>query len=227
MANANLIRDPEFAKRLSTACDLNTSCPPMNQGRHVWIKDQLIKRYAISVSTETIRKWYHGESRPAPKKMRALAALLTVDEAWLSLGIDADVPDKQIRARNALASGIVNILAGLIEIDGGSPAFPDEGDKRAKKDNVDIYAIIRGVNYSIHAVAGESVEGGSLRFICPSNHESVIVLGLVRVGPAAFDIYEIPEEVMSEKGNRKRDTIELIVNPDEGLKKVESFKTRL
>jgi hypothetical protein len=225
MANANRIRDPEFAKRFATACDLNTSCPPMHQGRHIWIRDELLKRYGLSVSSESIRKWYYGESRPAPKKMRFLAMLFNVGEAWLSLGIDADVPEKQIRARNALAGGIVNILAGLIQIDGGSPAFPDEDDKRAKKDNVDIYAIIRGVNYSIHAVSGEPVEDGFLRFVCPSNHDSVVILGLVRTGAAAFDIYEIREEVLAEKGNRKRDVIELIVKPDI-LKKVESFRSR-
>ena len=87
--------------------------------------------------------------------MSQLSKLLGVDEAWLSLGISSDLPPKQREARNAVADGAVNVLAGLVQMNGGHCAFPSETDPR--RDYVDLYAIVRGTQLSIHVSLGSEV----------------------------------------------------------------------
>jgi len=215
-----VIRDPEFAKRLEQACDAYPHIPPKHSGRQSWIARELGKRFNVTVTTETVRKWFQGEAKPRPDKLVLIAQLLEVDMAWLSLGVDPDIEPRERKVRNASVDGAVNVVAGLIQMDGGHPAFPDKDDPV-----IDMHAIIRGAKYDIHVALGE-VEGETLRFAVPTKHEDVVVLGVVRRG-FSLDIYEIPLETI-EAGHRRGGSIEIVVNKDGvGLRRVESFKTRL
>lgn len=213
-----VIREPEFAKRLTQACDAHPHVPALHNGRLSWIKRELSKRFSEDVSVETVRKWFHGEAKPRPDKLGKLAQLLEVDTAWLSLGIDAQLDPRERKARNAVADGAVNVVAGLIQMDGGHPAFPEEDEGP-----VDLHAIIRGAKYDIHVAAGEA-DGKELRFAVAPVTDEVLVLGVVKTG-FKIDIYEITPEVIA-KGRNRGGSVEVQVKASE-LRAVETFRNRI
>lgn len=71
--------DKDFAQRLARACDDSQIIPPYGKGRQVYIAKRL------KVTQEAVRRWFSADSRPRVQIMSKLAALLEVDEAWLSL----------------------------------------------------------------------------------------------------------------------------------------------
>jgi len=222
--HAREIREPEFAARLDQACDAHSMVPLKHSGRQAWIQRSLKAQYDEEVSPETVRKWFAGEAKPRPAKLTKLALLLEVDEAWLSMGVSGIEPRTRI-ARNATADGAVNLVAGLIQMDGGQPAFPDENDQDAKTRNIDLHAIIRGGKYDIHVTVGERVDAG-LRFHIPYKTESVVVLGVIRDG-FNFRIFDISSELIAASPRRGM-TVEVTAREgDEGLRSIESFKQRL
>jgi transcriptional regulator with XRE-family HTH domain len=121
-----VIRDAGYAQRLALACDRSDQCPPLHQGRLVWVVAQLQERFGLDVTTETVRKWMHGEAKPRLDKNSKLAELLGVDPVWLYQGIDPNLSPREKKARNAMADGAVNLIAGFIQMDGGAVAFPEE-----------------------------------------------------------------------------------------------------
>jgi transcriptional regulator with XRE-family HTH domain len=204
-----VIRDPEFAKRLAIAFDHHPVVPPPNYGRNVWIKEQLEKRFAASVSVEAVRKWASGEMRPRPQMLSYMARLLEVDESWLSLGIEPELAPREQRARNAMADGAVNVVAGLIQINGGSPAFPEENDERAKRAHIDLYAIIKGAQYALHISLAQSVDDGDgYRFTVPINFKDAFQMGVIVTGVSSVLLVEIDEENIAA-GHRKGPGIEV------------------
>ncbi|MBH0113208.1 helix-turn-helix transcriptional regulator [Novosphingobium sp. YJ-S2-02] len=224
MVADRLVREPEFAKRLNQACDTNAHAPDLHRGRYVWLREELAKRFNENVSIETCRKWFAGESRPRPAKMAKVAQLLEVDVAWLSLGVDPEIGPKEKRLRNAMADGVVNVVAGLIQMDGGRPAFPDETDKRATDENIDLYAIIKGANYAFHITLGELVDD-KLRFPVPAKNDAVIVLGVVREG-FSVRIFEISPEIIATSGVARSSSARLDV-AESDLRPVSTFAERL
>jgi len=217
-----VIRDAGYAQRLTLACDRSDHCPPLHQGRLVWIMNELGKQFDVDVTTETVRKWLHGEAKPRLDKNNKLAELLRVDPVWLYQGIDPALSPREKKARNAMADGAVNLIAGFIQMDGGSPAFPDEGDKRAARDNVDLYAIIKGGSYAIHVCLGAEVDG-AYHFPVPLNHEHVVVLGVIRDGFSVM-VTELTAEIIAEHGGRRGGAIDVVL-PE--IELIESFSRRL
>jgi len=219
MAIEKVIRHPEFAKRLQMACDQQPHCPPMHRGRLQWIVDQF-KAQGQTITTETASKWMQGMARPKTDKNERLAQILGVDAVWLFHGVDQGLSPREVKARTAVVSGLVNLVAGLIQMDGGSVAFPDEGDKAAARDNVDLKAIIRGGAYDIHVVPGEQTDAG-YTFVVPTMHPS-IVLGVIRDG-FSFRIAEVTPEAIAE-GQRRGGAIEVVVAE---LTEITGFDRRL
>lgn len=80
------ILQPELAARLVEACERNALVPSPNYGRLRWIKEQFASRFSDQVSEETVRRWLSGEGKPKGRRLRYLAELLDVDEAWLTVG---------------------------------------------------------------------------------------------------------------------------------------------
>jgi hypothetical protein len=208
-----VIRDPEFAKRLISACDGNSLIPPINHGRLTWVQKQLDERFKENVSVETVRKWFAGEVKPRPEKVTLLAILLEVDEGWLSLGIQPDLAPRDQKARNATASGAVNVLAGLIQMSGGHPAFPAEDDERAIAGHIDMYAIIKGAQYAFHVCLAHA-DGDDYRFAVPTNHRDAFQIGVVMSGPLEVMLLEIPEDLI-EAGAKRGSTIDVTLTKAE------------
>lgn len=220
-----VIRDPEFAKRLERACDAHPHAPEKHRGRLAWLKEQM-RKHNVDVSHETCRKWFAGEARPRPSKAETLARVLQVDPAWLVMGIDPELQPHERKIRNAMADGAVNLVAGFIQMDGAYPAFPDDSDQRAHDDNVDLYAIIRGANYSFHVVLGEKTDDKELRFLVPTRHENAVVLGVIRDTSFRIQVYELSSEIIREFGNNRGGAVEVIVDSSR-LRKIENFRDRL
>jgi transcriptional regulator with XRE-family HTH domain len=212
-----IIRDPEFAKRLDSACEASGLCPPLHRGRLTWVQNELKRHFKETVSVETVRKWFAGEAKPRPEKVARLAQILQVDVSWLSLGIDKGMAPRELKARGREIDGAVNIVAGLIEMDGSHAAFASDSDQ---KRGVDIHAIIRGAKYDFHVTVGD--EGV---FRVPVKREGLVVLGLVKRGFTA-EIYEISDTVIERHGSNKGGMVEVKLPPSR-LKKIESFTERL
>lgn len=187
--------DKGFAKRLNTACDGHPHIPPYGLGRQTWIKENL------AVSHEAVRKWFTGESRPRPDKMRELAKSLEVDEAWLSLGIAPDMEPRERRARNAQADGAVNLVAGLIQMNGGNCAFPGPKDPRGAY--VDLYAIVRGTSYAIHVCLAQPFATGMFNFNVPKEYQDCRVLGVVHARSMRVHVIDMTTDMIDRYKVRK------------------------
>lgn len=205
----NAVRNPGYGDRFGMACDQNPHCPDLHKGRYEWIVREFARRWKTSITTESVRRWHSGLARPRQDKNAMLAELLGVDPTWLFMGVDPDLQPREKKARNAMASGVVNVVAGLIQMDGGSPAFPDEDDERAQRENIDIYAIIKGAQYSLHVTLGQR-DGDEYRFVVPTAHEGVLVLGVIRDG-MNFTICELPEQAI-EAGTQRGGSVEVMMS---------------
>jgi hypothetical protein len=222
---ARVIRDPAFAKRLETACDAHPHSPEKHRGRLAWLKGEMAK-HGVQISYETGRKWFAGEARARPGKMEVLAQVLQVDPAWLSMGIDPELQPHERKVRNAMADSAVNLIAGFVQMDGGYPAFPDENDRRGHDDHVDLYAIIRGANYSFHVSLGQKTDDKELRFLVPTRHENVTVLGVIRDTSFRIQVYELSADAISQYGHNRGGAVEVIAEPN-ALRKIDNFRERL
>lgn len=202
------VTHPAFALRMEQACDGSAVVPSNYSGRLKWFVEQLETRFAISVTTETVRKWLHGETLPRHKSMRAMAEIMGVDVAWLSLGVQPALTTKEAKARNAMADGAVNVVAGLITMCGGTVAFPLENDSRARDARIDIYATIKGARYDIHVSPGDDM-GGYWEFAIPVEAAPTLVIGVVRVDDLTCHFYEMEFENIVAIGQRKASIFEV------------------
>lgn len=196
--------DKGFAKRLNNACDGHPHIPAYGYGRQTWVKENL------NVSHEAVRKWFTGESRPRPNKMRELAKALEVDEAWLSLGIAPDMLPSERRTRNAQAEGAVNAAMGLLQMNGGHVAFPGDTDPRAAF--VDFYAILRGQQLAFHISLAQQVSEGQFKFIIPREFDQCTVIGLVHVFPLRVHCIRMNYDLIDRHKVRKGGYFEITVS---------------
>lgn len=200
-ANPAKILHPEFRDRLTGVANVNPAVPPLAYGRLGWFSEQFAKR-GIDVSKEMIRKYFAGENRPKSDRMAVLAEILQVDEAWLALGKSPQVETKQTVIRNAQVSGAVNVVAGLIQMHGGTPAFPEENDFASERQHIDLYAIIRGARYAMHVAVADRDDAGFRFPLPPGIGPDVLVLGLIQTAPLCFEIVELDPEGVAEHASR-------------------------
>lgn len=221
-------RHPEFGARFELACDGNPLVPPQNYGRLSWIVKQFKDRFDTDVTIESVRKWSIGVTYPRPDAMMKLAAILAVDQAWLALGTTSEISEKDAKIRKAEMSGAVNLLAGIIQMSGCHPAFPDNADDRAREESTDLYAIIRGAQYRLHVALGQK-EGAGVTFSVPvSAVDNNIVIGVVQEEGFCFRFFEINHDTLAE-GKRKDGAV--IVRVDDAtqmpFREIKSFAERL
>lgn len=219
----------DFAQRMQLACDGNLDVPPPNYGRLGWFQRQFEDR-GITISPETVRRWFAGEARPRHKMIHTLAQVLQVDEAWLAVGTSPELSNKEQRVRNAAAGGAINMVAGMIEMCGGRAAFPKEGDARAESAKIDITAIIKGAQYSIHVATADVIEGG-WRFALPAG-TTALVIGVIRTGDLSVDLIELDSDGLEAHGRRRGGSVEVILNEQRATeghvwRPIETFATRL
>jgi transcriptional regulator with XRE-family HTH domain len=214
----------EFARRFAAAIDGHPNVPAVNYGRLGWFVAELAKR-GVEVKAETVRKWMAGFTLPRHKAMKALAQALQVDEGWLSIGQDVEYDSSERRVHSRLASSATNIIAGFIQADGGHPAFPQEDDAVAASKHVDLYAVIRGINYSFHITIPLG-EGEHTHFAVPVDARGSVVLALVTIGRFSFKVLELDWDALDSVGVRKGGTIVVPMNAHQ-WREIESFSQRL
>lgn len=225
------ILHPDFANRLNAVSATHPEVPPSNYGRLGWFADEFAKR-GDDVSKEMVRKYFAGENKPRQKRLALLAEILGVDEAWLSLGKSADLQTKRAALRNTQVAGVVNVVAGMIQMHGGSPAFPDESDARAQREQIDLYAIIRGGQYALHIALAEADGDGFLFRLPPGLGENTLALGVVQTSAMCFEVVELDAEGLVAVGRRGKTGTEVTVDVDyrtgeHEWRRVETFAKRL
>lgn len=218
-----VIRHPEFADRLNKTADLNPNVPPMRSGRLTYVQGELSKR-GQDVSLESVRKWFSGEAMPHKDRSEHLAEILKVDSAWLMFGTEGQETPGQRRARNAMADGAVNFVAGIAQMDGAVVAFPEEDDRYALAQHVDLQAIIRGANYPIHVIVAEERENQTV-FSVPTDLRNTVPIGVLRLEGFNFAVYEITDEAIELGTPGTRGKIEVNVQ-SQGVHEITSFKDR-
>lgn len=221
------ILHPEFAYRLGVACDSNSHCPPLNHGRLGWIAEQVKGRAGKTVSNESVRRWLAGEALPRPATLAHLANILKVEEAWLSVGASPE-SSRERKATKIVENGAVTVLAGLIQMSGGSPAFPSENDSRAKQERIDLYAIIRGAQYAFNVSAGVT-KGDTVQFNVAVDATNCVMIGAVLRENLTVEFYEIPRE-LAVSAPLKSGAHNLTLTGDlsaAGLKRIKSFSERI
>lgn len=210
----------QFSERFTSALENNPNAPPKFQGERVWLSEQLLKR-GISVTPETVRKWLNGVAMPTHDKVPQLADLLGVDADWLLYG--AQVAENAVkRVQHSVdAAGATNLLAGIIQLNGGDARFPAE---RAKG-SAHLHAVIDRVSYPMHVVVGERM-GDEVEFVVPKDASDSIVIGIVQhEGAFAFDVYEIDEDLLIDAEVRHGGRV-VTVKPS-ALRQIRSFSERL
>jgi hypothetical protein len=218
------ILHPDFAERLVKTADMNPNVPPMRSGRLTYIQGELEKR-GHAVSIESVRKWFSGESKPHDTRAELLAEILRVDAGWLLLGTEATGTPQERRVRNAMADGVVNVVAGLMQLDGAVIAFPTPEDRYAIAQHIDLTAIIRGASYSVHVVLAEEREKGQVIFSVPTDLRNTVPLGVHRREGFELSIYEITDIAIEMGTPGKQGKIEVSLR-DEGVREIESFTER-
>lgn len=223
-------RHRDFSIRMQQACESNSDIPLPNFGRLAYFVNKLADR-GIVTTHEAVRKWLSGLSYPRSATMKALAEIMQVDEVWLATGRAAEIDLREQKLRSNSADGLVNVIAGFIQMHGGSPTFPDENDQRAKDELIDIYAIIRGVTYSFHVTLGRENKGTWLFYI-PAGAKNTIILGVLPVGDFAIEIVEIDAEGLKAEGKNKVSSVELemtdrYMSGNHRFHKIENFRSRL
>lgn len=210
-----------FAKRLEQACDsLGHEVPPLNRGRLGWFQDKVEAVTDSRPTAETVRRWLGGMMMPRQNALEALAQVLQVDASWLMFGTEAEKTQAERKVRSDEAEGIVNVLAGVIQIDGGHPAFPEPGEIP------DLFAIIRGARYNFKVVLAEAADNGTYRFLLPPKVDGLVLIGAVRTAPHNFAFYEIPPERVADEGKRSATTVTLTTELS-SLTQIQSFGQRL
>lgn len=194
------IVDKAFARRFEEACSLSEHVPEFNDGRLRYIQEELAK-HGISVSRETVRKWSAGETRPRRDKMRALAQILRVDEAWFAMGVKPTLAP--VKEQVANVEGSINLVAGIFAMNGANYAWPSEPDE-----SLHFVTIYKSRQYSVYVAAGE-VSSSGVKFYFPNKYEGKLLIGFIKRGPMTFDLYRIPENMVSKAGKKKGGYIEV------------------
>lgn len=195
-----------FSERLNLACDNHPEVPDHGKGRQAWVKDR------VGVSHEAARKWFAGETRPQPDKMKRLAEALDVDEAWLALGVKPDLEPEERHVRSVKVDGAVNAVLGLIQLNGGHCAFPDAHDNRSSY--VDFYTIIDGSQYGIHISLAQPEGDEGFRFIVPVEYPQCTVIGVVHAFPLRLHLVNLSAKLIEKHKHRKGGYFEVTLQRD-------------
>lgn len=193
MSDAGISRDKAFAKRLEQAC-ANHPRAPSGHGQQTWVRKALEERFNVTLSPEAIRKWFAGEARPRTTTMMQLAEVLGVDEAWLALGISPAAEPRAKAKLNALASGAVNLVAGHIQLAGGTIAYPE------KDAGFDLFAIIEGRQIAIEVKLASQDPQSRISF-ASTDKTAIAVVPTER--STLYRYFRIQSELLNAHGNNR------------------------
>lgn len=95
----------DFAVRMREACEKAEGVPELNfgKGRLSFLQQQL-EAQGISVSLQSVSRWYNGVAVPRDTPLVALAHILGVTPEWLRFGASpkSSLPNPQSAEKNAM-----------------------------------------------------------------------------------------------------------------------------
>lgn len=192
------IKYKEFALRLEKALARHPDAP-VGHGRYKWVKDRLEDLFDVKVSSWGVSKWFLGHTYPRQETMVQLAQVLDVDLSWLALDQKPEFAEKELRKINAVAPGMVNVVAGIFQMAGGQVAISDSADE-----GVDFTAILNGRQYRV-AVALLHERGKTFNFVLPDNTKGLTVVGVVpSKGGVTFDFLYLDHDFVRKHEQRTR-----------------------
>lgn len=201
-----VVRDKDFARRLEMACEGSPNCPTDEyRGKQKWVRDQLLAKHGIKASAEAVSRWFQGVMRPRPSTIAALAQILEVDEVWLNLGLKPDLTKAEKKVRDAQVAGMVNVVAGIIQMGGGTIAFP-EGNE-----DIDITAIVKGKVHNVSVKLARAMGDNVFKFVVPRDASNLTVIGLIDDGGFSFTMLRFTTELIETHGRRHSDLFEIEV----------------
>lgn len=211
-----------FAERLEKALEMNPNAPPKFHGERVWLTEQMMKR-GKPVSQETVRKWVNGLAMPAHDKVPLLADALGVDADWLLYGNTVSDRRKKNVQHSVDAAAATNLVAGIIQMNGGDVVFPAEG---RGSQAVHLQAIIKRASYPLHITVAQRKGDGLVEVSVPARtDEAVIVAVLPAEDGFSYNLYEVPEDVLRE--GSLRSGMRVVETDLESLRPITSFAERL
>lgn len=188
------MKHEKFAERLNQACDdVSSVIPAHGQGRLVVLAKKL------DVSQEAVRRWFAGEARPRVAKMQELAAVLNVDEAWLSLGVKADMrpSERKFFAKGTSAMG--NLAYNFAQLEEGVHcSTPDDKDPR--KGIVDFYLMAHGKQAAVRVAMGLPAGRDSYDFILPRAFAQVKNVGMMASLQSAPVVLNFDDAMIEKHG---------------------------
>lgn len=161
----------EFSIRFNRAVEGHPLAPPSPHGRQSWVLEKLKKEANLTVSPNTMSKWFHGAARPRQDNIRKIARVLQVDEVWLAMG-QTPAPKATAAQGAERASGAVLLVAGLIAMAGGRVTFPSKEQAPA-----DLQVNINGDQFSVVVVV-LSEKDGTASCIVPEPTKTARVLAV-------------------------------------------------
>lgn len=193
----------EFARRLVKACENNPVVPEKGKGQQLWLAQKM------DLSQEAVRKYMEGEARPRPDKMTKLAKILSVDEAWLALGVNPEMDQKGKRQYKNRVEAAGYLAFGVFMSNGYSCAFGPEGDEA-----VDFYAIKGGQQKAVAVTTGRERSKGVWLFPVKPTYEGTINVVVLPVKPTQFEFVYMDQAGIAEHGAYRGGMIEIIAHRD-------------
>lgn len=210
--------DEQFAERMTQACDNCDKIPSLHNGRLVELSKQL-SYIGVSATKETVRKWLLGQARPRKAKMTALAKVLNVDEAWLSIGVRPDKTDDQKRLLPKVSEASVLYFASLIGFQGMPVAFPEE-----ENDDYHFIAIIGARQRKFYVSSGQ-VDNSNVTFYFPNNSHGISLVGIIQGHKNIHSVYEFEQSNIEKHAIKKAGYAEITMGIDDnGILNSESYQ---
>jgi transcriptional regulator with XRE-family HTH domain len=199
-----------FVQRLNQACDLSKLVPEPHHGRQTYIADKL------DVTKESVSKWFKGVSVPKHGLMSKLADLLECDQTWLAFGIQAEISRSERRIHANRADGAVQLVWGLITLEGGHCGAPSKNDSR--REYVDFYCTLRGAIYPIYVSLAREVSKHRYEAILPKEYEEVRTIAVVPAGVGRYHFLDMQLSKIQEHKARKGGSVVVGFNRAESEK---------
>jgi transcriptional regulator with XRE-family HTH domain len=188
-------RADTFSNRLKKICDETPDIPDYGHGRQAYIADKL------SVTQEAVRKWFSGDSLPRPEKMKKLAKILDVDEAYLALGQVQEQTPHQRRMTTRRTNAATHFVYGLLSLSGAHCAFASENDPR--RDRVDLYTIVDGEQAAIHVCFAAHIND-HFEVSAPFEYQDIHCIVVIAEADMHVRLVDLPSAVIDQYRQRKR-----------------------
>lgn len=204
--SANQDHRKAFVKRLIEACDRSALVPQANFGRQVTIAEQL------GVTNESVNKWFKATSMPRPPKMKELAKLLGVDEAWLALGTTPEIDRQKRIVHGRNSDGATQLVFGMMTLAGIPCREIPSTDPRSAY--VDFCAMSDKNVLSICVTLGREIAEHTYEFFIIPEYKIARMIGVIVLGHDKFHFLDLDRESVDRLKTEKAPSFRIVAKRD-------------